>query len=113
MFLLFLFYRVGGLDFKAPRRTVTRAQLRRSMGRRGGQFSEAQNKLLTAGPDDEEIIIEQPPALVAFFEIFPKLAQWLYKPMVYYAIFFFVVPLSARFLFKEKTQSRDETRFAK
>ena len=105
VFLLFLFYRVGGLDFKAPRRTVTRAQLRRSMGRRGGQFSEAQNKLLTAGPDDEEIIIEQPPALVAFFEIFPKLAQWLYKPMVYYAIFFFVVPLIRAFFIQRENKA--------
>jgi len=105
VFLLFLFYRVGGLDFKAPRRTVTRAQLRRSMGRRGGQFSEAQNKLLTAGPDDEEIIIEQPPALVAFFEIFPKLAQWMYKPFVYYAIFFFTVPLIRAFFIQRENKA--------
>jgi len=105
VFLLFLFYRVGGLDFKAPRRTVTRAQLRRSMGRRGGQFSESQNKLLNAGPDDEEIIIEQPPALVAFFEIFPKLAQWMYKPMVYYAIFFFAVPLIRAFFIQRENKA--------
>jgi hypothetical protein len=106
IFLLLLFYQVGGLDFKAPRRTVTRAQMRKSMGRRGGQFSEQQkNNLLTAGPEDEEIIVEQPPALIAFFEIFPKLAQFLYAPMLMYAIFFFLFPLFRAFFISRENKA--------
>ena len=88
VFLLYVFYVVGGTEFKAPRQKRIRpSEMRRTMGRRGGGLIEKE------GPEDEEIIVEQPAALILFLELFPKLAKFLYKPLVCYAVFFFGFPL--------------------
>ena len=114
--LVVLFWGVGGMDFRAPRRALG-VRARQTMGRRAGgglaaaaaredaakaarATREAVQAARAAGENVDaaaraaggEIIYERPPALIGFLELFPWACRKTYPALLCYALAFFLVP---------------------
>ena len=110
--LVVLFWGVGGMDFRAPRRALG-VRARQTMGRRAGgglaaaaaredaakaarATREAVQAARAAGENVDaaaraaggEIIYERPPALIGFLELFPWACRKTYPALLCYALAF-------------------------
>ena len=103
VFLIWVFRSAGGMDFKPVRQPLTpRAQ--QTMGRRAGRF---RDPVPVQQLDANTVEYGEPPLVILFLELFPKLCKLMMPLLVCYAAIFFLVPSSrALYVFVENGRIR-------
>jgi len=83
VFLIWVFRAAGGMDFTPPRQPLDKRQVQ-TMGRRAGRFRDVEQ------PGGAEYA--EPPLVILFLELFPKLCKAIMPLLMVYACIFFALP---------------------